>query len=121
MRRRPDRAPAGRNLEIREVEVPGLQEISLDLLARVTRHDLLLEWLDRDAERLEVALVALELAAYRLARLFGAAGPVRLVVLHLAQDLLAGYRIVVIEEEGEEVEPALGLGHAEDSARSRST
>src|SRR3989442_942821 len=45
------------------------------------------------------------------------ADPVGLVVLHLVQDLLAGHRIVVIEEEGEEVEPALGLGHAEDSAR----
>jgi hypothetical protein len=40
-----------------------------------------------------------------------AAYPILFVIRNLAQYLLARRRIVAGEEEGEEVEPALGLGH----------
>ena len=77
----------------------------------MARRHFAFEGLDHDAERLQLFLVALELAAHRLTDLVVAREPVGLVVVHLAQDLLARDRICPVEEEGEEVEPALGLGH----------
>src|SRR3989440_12655380 len=95
----------------RSIEVPRLEKVRLDLLARVIGHDSVFEGLDHDAEGFQLLLVALELAAHGFARLVIGLEPLGLVVVHLAENLLAGHRIVVIEEEGEEVEPALGLGH----------
>src|SRR5205814_3105270 len=98
------RTLGGADFDVRQVELPRLEEVRLDLLARVIGHDSVLERLDDDAECLELLLVALELAAHRLAGLVVTLEPVG-----------------TVEEEGEEVEPALSLGHAEASSRSRST
>src|SRR5437764_3162525 len=102
-------APA--HLEIGQIEVPRLQKVRLDLLASVIRNDSVFERLDHHAEGFQLLLVALELAAHGFARLVVGLEPLSLVVVHLAQNLLARDRIAVLEEEGEEVEPALGLGH----------
>src|SRR5438477_8150605 len=102
-------APA--HLEIGQIEVPRLEKVRLDLLASVIRHDSVFERLDHHAEGFQLLLVALELAAHGFARLVVGLEPLSLVVVHLAQNLLARDRIAVLEEEGEEVEPALGLGH----------
>src|SRR5436309_8537710 len=112
------RTLGGADCDVRQVELPRLEEVRLDLLARVIGHDSVLERLDDDAECLELLLVALELAAHRLAGPVVALEPVALVVVHLAEDLFARDRISSVEKEGEEVEPALGFGHAEMSSRS---
>ena len=72
------------DFEVRQIEVPRLEEVRLDLLARVIGHDSVLERLDHDAEGLELLFVTLELAAHRLAGLVVALEPVGLVVVHLA-------------------------------------
>src|SRR5437867_12723019 len=119
-RRRSALRAAGPDLEVGEVEILRPQKVSLDLQAGVVRHHFLLQGLEDDAEALELALVALELAPDRLAGLLVSPHPGGLVVLHLAQDLLSRHSIVVIQQERDEVEPALGLGHAPPSSRSRS-
>ena len=109
---RRDPGAVGRaHFQVRQIEVARLQEVRLDLLSCMARRHFAFEGLDHDAERLQLFLVALELATHRLAGLIVAPEPVGLVVVHLAQDLLARDRICPVEEEGEEVEPALGLGH----------
>src|SRR5437867_10377794 len=114
-RRRSALRAAGPDLEVGEVEILRPQKVGLDLQAGVVRHHFLLQGLEDDAEALELALVALELAPDRLAGLLVSPHPGGLVVLHLAQDFLSRHRIVVIQQERDEVEPALGLGQVTPS------
>src|SRR2546426_12631553 len=112
--RRPGARTAGAaNREIGEVEVFGSEEVGLDLLVLVGRDDFV--HCERHAQLAQLALVALELAAGGFAPRRGTGVPVLFVIRDLAQDLLARHRKAVVEEEGDEVEPALGLGHALDA------
>ncbi len=80
--------------QIWQIEVPRLELVGFDFLIGVIREDLLFQRLERDAEVLQLGLVALEFAADRLARPSVAADPVLLIVGDLAENLLSRGRIV---------------------------
>src|SRR5436309_13025435 len=96
------RTLGGADFDVRQVELPRLEEVRLDLLARVIGHDSVLQRLDDDAECLKRLLVALERAAHRLAGPVVPPEPVAPVVVHLAEDRVPQDRMSSLEKEGEE-------------------
>ncbi len=107
-------APVGpaRRLRRTKLEVRQVERALREAVARgglVTRLPRQLDRLDLDAERPQLVLVALELPAHRLGGRLGLAER-RPVVGDVLEDVLAGHREAVLQQVGDQIEPAGGLG-----------